>query len=164
MRRSWCQDYGAPEYLCEACDALPERGGRWAVIDPLITRQVREDQVEDTRLQLVVVPPVVPRGVGAILLLHGATVFGQVRLTLCELDRCAVLVGLAVDLAHRRRGAGTVLVAAAKARGDGYRWSSNPIGTDPVAIAFWSRVGLLGDPQPAWCTHQIKEDELSELT
>jgi GNAT superfamily N-acetyltransferase len=164
MRRSWSQDYAAPEYLCEACHALPDRGGRWAVIDPSISRQAPEDHVDDACLQLVVVPPLVPRGVGAILLRHGATVFGQVRLTLCELDRCAVLVGLAVELAHRRRGAGTVLVAAAKARGNGYRWSSTPIGTDPVAIAFWGRVGLLGEPRPAGCTHQIDVGAVTEQT
>lgn len=62
MRRTWCQDYAAPEYLCEACHALPDRGGRWALVDPSVTQQVREDQIDDTRLQLVVLPPQVPRG------------------------------------------------------------------------------------------------------
>jgi hypothetical protein len=161
-RHSWCQDYGAPEYLCEACHALPDRGGRWATIDPSVTCQVREDQVDETRLQLVVIPPSVPRGTGTILLRHGSTIFGHVQLTLCELDRCAVLLGLEVEPQHRRRGAGRVLVAAAKARGDGYRWSSNPIGTDPVAIAFWGRVGLLGESPSAGCTHQIDAGALPE--
>ena len=162
VRHSWHQDYAAPEYLCEACHALPDRGGRWAMIDPSITGQVRDDQVDETRLQLVIIPPAVRRGIGTILLRLGSTIFGQIQLTLCELDRCAVLLGLAVEPQHRRRGAGSVLVAAAKARGQGYRWSSNPIGTDPVAIAFWGRVGLVGESRPAACTHQIDAGAVPE--
>jgi len=55
VRHSWNQDYGTAEYLCEACHGLPDRGGRWALLDVAPRHQVLEDQVEEeSRLQLVV--------------------------------------------------------------------------------------------------------------
>ncbi|WP_329052977.1 hypothetical protein OG738_09690 [Amycolatopsis sp. NBC_01488] len=114
---------------------LPGRGGRRALLDVALTHQVPEDQVEENRLQLVVIPPPVRHGAGTIRLPLGSTIFGQVEITLCELDRRAVLLHLEVELKHRRR---------------------------PLAIAFWARVGVPG-PAPAWaCSHQIQAGAVPE--
>lgn len=65
------QDYGAPECLAQACHGLPDRGGRWALIDPAVARQVHQDAVDETRLQLAVTPPpvraLVVRGVAQVV-------------------------------------------------------------------------------------------------
>lgn len=160
MTRSWCQDYQSAEFLCLACRALNPEAGRWVQIDPAV--QVPEDRVDPTRLQLAVTPPAVRYGVGAIRLRLGSTIFGYVELTLCEVDRRAVLLGLEVEPAHRRRGAGRVLVAAAVARAAGYDWSTVPVGTDPVAVAFAARTRLPGPAPPYACSHQVAAGAVSE--
>lgn len=150
----YTQDYARPEVLCEVCHALPSRAGRWALIDPAITAQVPESEVETAKLLLVVLPPSERAGVGTIQLRWGTTVYGQIQLSLCLVDRAALLVGVHVEQQHRRRGVGTVLVAAARARGHSYRWSANPPATrDPITDAFWARLGA--PPSPARpCSHQ----------
>jgi GNAT superfamily N-acetyltransferase len=125
--------------VCWHCESQPDRGGRWALIDPSTDAQVTEDQVQPRRLQLVVVPPTVRAGVGLIQLRWGATIYGQVELSLCPIDRRGLLLGLYVEPRHRRRDAGRVLVHAASERGAGFNWSANPP-DEPGAAAFWTRI------------------------
>ncbi|SDU53381.1 Acetyltransferase (GNAT) family protein [Amycolatopsis keratiniphila] len=155
VRQGWSQDYRAPEWLCEACHALTGVGGVWAMIDTAVERQVMESGVDEYGLRLVVLPPPVSAGIGAIQLRLGHTVFGEVSLSLCPVDRRAILCHVEVEEKHRRRGAGRVLVHAAMQRAAKFQWSMLPIGRDPVAVAFWARVGAVGPASPHPCTHQV---------
>ncbi|MGY6658696.1 hypothetical protein ACXIZN_41710 [Amycolatopsis sp. TRM77291] len=157
VRQSWSQDYRAPEWLCEACYALPGRAGTWAMIDPAPARHVTEDQADEYGLRLVLLRPATAAGIGAIQLRLGHTVFGEIRFSLCGIDRRAVLIHVEVEEKHRRRGAGRVLVAAAAARAPRYDWTTLPIGHDPITVAFWARVGAIGPPSPYPCTHQTEQ-------
>lgn len=71
-------------------------------------------------------------------------------------SRRAVLLDLHVEEKHRRRGAGTTLLAAAVARAPGYTWSTTPIGPDPIAVAFAAHVPLPGSAPAFACTHQVR--------
>ncbi|GAB3167400.1 hypothetical protein GCM10027258_92690 [Amycolatopsis stemonae] len=145
------QDYNLRELVCLHCANRPD-SGRWALIDPSTDAQVTEDQVQPRSLQLVVVPPAVRAGIGLIQLRWGATIYGQVELSLCPVDRRGLLLGLHVEPRHRRRGVGRVLARAAAARGAGFSWSANPA-EEPDVAAFWARVGA--PPAPANpCSHQ----------
>ena len=160
-RHGWSQDYHAPEFLCEACHSLPDRGGRWALINPAVSNQVLEDNVTEAWLQLVVCPPPVPAGVGMIQLRWGTTIYGQIALSLCRIERRGLVLSLEVEPRHRRRGVGQLLVAAARTRGAGYDWSSNSIGTDPIVVAFWARIGAPRVPaQP--CSHQAAASVITD--
>ncbi|MET8848485.1 hypothetical protein [Amycolatopsis sp. NPDC004625] len=88
--------------VCLHCQNQPDGGGRWAPVDPSAAAQVTEDQVQPRRLQLVVVPPAVRAGTGMIQLRWGATIYGQVELSLCPIDRRGLLLGLHVEPRHRR--------------------------------------------------------------
>ncbi|MEQ0560985.1 hypothetical protein ABJI51_18020 [Amycolatopsis sp. NEAU-NG30] len=46
-------------------------------------------------------PSAVRAGVGLIELRWGATIYGQVELSLCPVDRCGLLLGLHVEPRHR---------------------------------------------------------------
>ncbi|MEU3770795.1 GNAT family N-acetyltransferase [Amycolatopsis keratiniphila] len=155
VRQGWSQDYRAPEWLCEACYALPGRDGVWALIDPAPSQQATEDQVYEYGLRLVLLRPTTAAGIGAVQLRLGHTIFGEVNFSLCGTDRRAIIVHVEVEEKHRRRGAGSVLVAAAVARADRYDWSMLPIGQDPVAVAFWASIGAVGPTSPYPCTHQV---------
>ncbi|MFI9452578.1 GNAT family N-acetyltransferase [Amycolatopsis sp. NPDC052450] len=161
VRQSWSQDYQAPEWLCEACHALTGDGGIWAVIDTAVERQVIETDVDEYGLRLVVLPPPVSAGIGVIQLRLGHTVFGEVHLSLCPVDRRAILCHVEVEEKHRRRGAGRVLVNAALKRGTKFSWTMLPIKRDPVAVAFWARVGAVGTASLHPCTHQLKQGVVS---
>ncbi|WP_410663463.1 hypothetical protein [Amycolatopsis sp. lyj-84] len=156
VRQSWSQDYLTPEWLCEACNALPGRGGVWALVDPSPSRHVSEDQVDEYGLHLVLRRPPTPAGIGSIQLRLGCTTFGEVQLSLCSIDRRAILVHVDIEEKHRRRGAGSVLVAAAAARGSRYEWTTLPIDRDPTSVAFWARTGAPGPAAPRPCTHQLE--------
>jgi GNAT superfamily N-acetyltransferase len=82
----------------------------------------------------------------------GATIYGQVELSLCPVDRRGLLRGLHVEPRHRRRGVGRVLALAAAARGGGFSWSANPP-DEPDAAAFWARIGAPRAPAKP-CSHQ----------
>ncbi|AGM07085.1 hypothetical protein [Amycolatopsis keratiniphila] len=157
VRQGWSQDYRAPEWLCEACYALPGRDGVWALIDPALSRQITEDHVDEYGLRLVLLPPLTGAGIGAVQLRMGHTIFGEIRFSLCGIDRRAILVNVEVEEKHRRRGAGSVLVAAAVARAARFEWTMLPIGQDPVAVAFWARIGAVGPTSPYPCSHQVEQ-------
>ncbi|MEV5721732.1 GNAT family N-acetyltransferase [Amycolatopsis mediterranei] len=65
-------------------------------------------------------------GPGLIQFRWGATIAGQVELSLCPVERRGLLLGLHLEPKHRRRGVGRVLARAAAARGVGFSWSANP--------------------------------------
>ncbi|WP_037305701.1 GNAT family N-acetyltransferase [Amycolatopsis orientalis] len=127
------------------------------MIDPRSSRQVTEDQVDEYGLRLVLLRPPTAAGIGAIQLRLGHTAFGEIRFSLCGHDRRAILVSVGVEEKHRRRGAGRVLVAAARARATRYHWTMLPLGEDPVTVAFWATVGAVGPQSPHPCTHQIEQ-------
>ncbi|MEV6832122.1 hypothetical protein [Amycolatopsis sp. NPDC051102] len=145
------QDYGVRELVCRHCENQPGHG-RWALVDPSASAQVTEDRVQPRRLQLVAVPPDVRAGVGLIQLRWGATIYGHVELSLCSVDRCGLLLGLHVEVRHRRRGVGRVLTHAAAARGSGFAWSANPP-EEPGAAAFWAKIATPRAPASP-CSHQ----------
>lgn len=147
------QDYQLNELVCRHCENQPGTGGRWALVDPSVAAQVTEEQVQPRRLQLVVLPPADRAGIGLIQLRWGATIYGQVELSLCPLDRRGLLLGIHVEPQHRRRGVGRVLARAAAARGAGYRWSANPP-DEPDSAAFWARIGPPPPAPAAPCSHQ----------
>ncbi|MDX3187472.1 hypothetical protein PV458_03580 [Streptomyces sp. MN03-5084-2B] len=81
-----------------------------------------------------------------------ATIYGQVELSLCPIDRRGLLLGLRVEPRHRRRGVGRVLIKAATARGGEFDVTANPL-EERGAAAFWAKVNT--PPAPASpCSHQ----------
>ncbi|UMP00033.1 hypothetical protein [Amycolatopsis sp. EV170708-02-1] len=106
------------------------------MIDPAAAPDVTEEQADEYGLRLVLMRPVTAAGIGAIQLHLRRTIFGEIRFSLCGIDRRAILVHIEVEKKHRRRGAGRVLVAAAAARAPRYDWTTLPIGQDPMTVAF----------------------------
>ncbi|KZB82731.1 hypothetical protein AVL48_37570 [Amycolatopsis regifaucium] len=148
--------YGTSSFICTACrDAGGPDAGEWITINPDLPHQLRPDQVDGLKISLVVVPPDSPAGAGQIQLVHQGEVYGYIALALCGTCRRAVVQYLEVAEARRRRGVGRVLVAAARARCEGYLVTTAPLGTDPACTRFWAQVGLLGPPRPRPCRCQV---------
>lgn len=53
--------------------------------------------------------------------------------------------------------------AAVFARGDDFSWTMLPIGKDPVAVAFWARLGPSCSESPRPCSHQVEQSVVAEL-
>ncbi|WP_442874498.1 hypothetical protein [Amycolatopsis sp. NBC_00438] len=54
----------------------------------------------------------------------GVTIYGQVELSLCPVDKRGLPLGLHVEPRHRRRGVGRMLARAAAARGGRFSWTA----------------------------------------
>jgi GNAT superfamily N-acetyltransferase len=139
------------EYTCGVCRALGNPRARWTAIDPAL--QYPADAVP-SGLVLVRIPPRRPATPGRIELQLAGACFGAIEVTLCRIEKRAVLEQLLVTEKHRRRGVGRVLVAAALALGAGYDWSMVKPGSSLEARAFWARLGLVcGPATPFYCSH-----------
>lgn len=93
---------------------------------------------------------------GQIVLQLRSQQIGGLDLWLCGVDQRGVIGPVRVETAYRRRGFGTVLIAAALARGAGYRWSTTAIAESVTARAFcaaqhWPNGAELGSP--FYCSH-----------
>jgi ribosomal protein S18 acetylase RimI-like enzyme len=148
-RHGYSQEFKAATILCTVCEALRAPGATWALIDTSLKAQVPAAEHDPIHMQVLVVAPPTPAGIGAIELRQGRTCYGRVELMLCRPCRRCVLTGLHVAAEHRRRGVGWVLADAALVRSAGYDRSMVPPGDDPVAAAFWARVGYFGGAVPA---------------
>jgi GNAT superfamily N-acetyltransferase len=139
------------EYSCGVCRELGDPRASWTAIDPAL--QHPADAVP-RGLALIRIPPRRPATAGRIELRLSGETFGRVEVTLCRIEKRAVLEQLLVAKQHRRRGVGRVLVAAALALGTGYDWSTVKPDSSLEARAFWARLGLVcGPAEPFYCSH-----------
>jgi hypothetical protein len=154
-------DHGhrAKTLLCDVCrgDDQNPGVGEWALIDP--ADQVNPDAARRAGTELVAHPPPVRAGVGRIEVHHDGHIVGDVDLMLCGVDERGVIEHIRVET--RRLGYGRLLVAAARARGYGYTWSTTTIDRTFEARAFWSRVGWPGVGEPFYCSHMLQAAELT---
>jgi hypothetical protein len=137
--------FGVLQRTCRACEALHVSRDSWALIDVRRQAQLPLTAHDGSRVEVVLVPPLVPAGLGALELRRGGQLFGRANLLMCGTCRKAVLADLIVPEAHRHRGVGWTLVEAVRARTAGFDVSMvHPDLTDPVLRSFWARVGYLG--------------------
>ncbi|MEV7099316.1 GNAT family N-acetyltransferase [Amycolatopsis sp. NPDC051045] len=142
-----------PTSSCNLCQALGLPRSTWFEID---LRFVHETPPTDAELVLIARPPTARAGVGQVDLQLRSQRIGGLDLWLCGIDRRGVIGPVGVDASYRRRGFGTVLVAAALARGAGYRWSTTAISESASARAFcaaqyWPDGVHLS--RPHYCSH-----------
>jgi GNAT superfamily N-acetyltransferase len=143
---------------CSICQHA-ECGGQWALIDP--TEQITEAAASSDGTELVAYPPLVRAGVGRIALRVAHHFVGDVHLMVCAADKLGVVEDVQVDPEHWRMGYSRLLVAAARARGKGYSWSTTKLGETFEARAFWSRVAWPGVGEPKYCGHMLDAAELT---
>ncbi|GAA1982905.1 GNAT family N-acetyltransferase [Amycolatopsis minnesotensis] len=148
---SWSHALGLPTMVCLACQTAGTGRGSWVEID--VTRQYTPETAPGSGLALVRHRPASPAGAGRVELVLATTVVGHVELALCRIERRANLRALEVEPAHRRRGYGTVLAAAAKTLAPDYDWSVPAFVEDPVARSFWAAAGVPGPAPLAPCSH-----------
>jgi len=144
-------DYRATVLRCAICGHDDIGAGTWALIDP--TAQVPESAATGQGMELVVFPPPVRAGVGRIELRLRGHVLGDIDLTLCGVDRRGVIEHVRVDPPRRRLGYSRLLVAAARARGVGFTWTTTKVQDTFEARAFWARIGWPGVGEPFYCSH-----------
>lgn len=158
VSHGWDHSVYVPITTCELCFALRLPRATWYEVN---LQFVHEAPATAASLVLAARPPRVLGGVGQIvLLLHGQPV-GDLDVQMCQVDRRGVIEQVRVDPSpsYRRRGFGTVLLAAALSRGRGFRWSTTAIEDSLAARAFWASQHLpdamtLGDPRR--CTHMLQ--------
>jgi hypothetical protein len=145
--------YSTRDITCLVCHKLNPKTASWALIDP--TRQVTPDAVRGTGLELVAIPPPIRAGIGRIELRLDGDVLGDIDLTLCSVDQRGVIEHVRVDRGrYRRHGYSRLLVAAARARGPNYTWTTTNVEDTVEARAFWATVGWPGVGEPKYCSHQ----------
>ncbi|SEB47033.1 hypothetical protein SAMN04489727_2006 [Amycolatopsis tolypomycina] len=142
-----------PTSSCNLCQALGLSRSTWFEID---LRFAHEAPPTHAELVLVARPPRMRAGAGQIVLQLRSQQIGGLDLWLCGIDRRGVLGPVQVDASYRRRGFGTTLVAAALARGPGYRWSTTALDQSVAARAFcaaqrWPEGVQLSSP--FYCSH-----------
>ncbi|HEY2041654.1 MAG TPA: GNAT family N-acetyltransferase [Jatrophihabitans sp.] len=146
---------------CELCRTLRLPRDSWFVIDH---RPEQHPGVlalrADNPVQLTPRAPRVRGGVGRIELSVRGTVWAYVDVQLCGIERRGVLVYLAVDGPHRRRGLGRVLLDAALARGPGYTWSTVKFDEDDVTLRAFRATAELPESvqvrEPFFCSHMLE--------
>lgn len=149
----WSHDELSPTVTCRLCSEIRAQRATWLLIDP--ARQYITHAPREHRPALIAHPPLERTGVGSIQLKRRGVIVGDVDISICGPCRRAVLESIRVDDAHRRRGYGLVLLAAAVARApiDQYDWSSTAVPDTVTARGFWSVAefpGTLGTPN--YCT------------
>ena len=107
-----------PTSSCNICQELGLSRSTWFEVDLRFVHEAPSTQAE---LGLVARPPAARAGAGQVALHLRNQQIGGINLWLCGVDRSGVIGPVQVDAAYRRRGFGTVLVAAALARGPDYR-------------------------------------------
>ncbi|WP_409186473.1 GNAT family N-acetyltransferase [Amycolatopsis sp. VS8301801F10] len=143
-------------HSCNVCSDLHLPRTSWLEVDlTLAHEQVGNGR---SRLRLVARPPSTAAGVGQIALEVRGEPVGDVDVQLCAVDRLGVIEQVRVDEDCRRRGVGSLLVAAALSRGPGYGWSTTVLDRTPRARAFWAALRTdvpirLGEPQ--YCGHML---------
>jgi GNAT superfamily N-acetyltransferase len=142
-----------PTSRCNLCQALGLSRSTWFEID---LRFAHETPSTHAELALIARPPTTTAAVGQVVLQLRGQQIGGIDLWLCGIDRRGVIGRIRVDACYRRRGFGTVLVAAALARGPGYRWPTTAFGESVAARAFcaaqcWPDGAQLGSP--FYCSH-----------
>jgi GNAT superfamily N-acetyltransferase len=142
-----------PTSSCDLCQALGLPRSSWFEVD---LRFAHETPPTHAELVLIARPPRKRAGVGQVMSQLRSQRIGGLDLWLCSVDRRGVIGPVRVEAPYRRRGFGTVLVAAALARGAGYRWSTTAINESVIARAFcatqrWPEGAQLRTP--FYCTH-----------
>jgi GNAT superfamily N-acetyltransferase len=141
-----------PTSSCNLCQTLGLSRSAWFEIDLRFAHETPPTQAE---LVLIARPPTTKAAVGQVVLQLRGQQIGGLDLWLCGIDRRGVIGPVWVDASYRRRGFGTVLVAAL-ARGPGYRWSTTAIGESVVGRAFCAAQCWPDGAQPSspfYCSH-----------
>ena len=144
---------------CDLCWELHLPRWTWLVIDH--RRLQHEAPASHAELVLAARPPEVKAGVGQIELRLRGQVIADIDVRLCGVDTRGVIEQVRVDEKYQRRGFGTVLVAAALARGPAYRWSTTKLDDSVGARAFWASLRPAGPLQlgePFYCSHMRLAD------
>ena len=142
-----------PTSSCNLCQALGLPRSTWFEIDLRFAHETPQAHAE---LVLVAMRPAARAGVGQVELRLRSRQIGVLDLWLCGVERRGVVGPVRVDPSCRRRGFGTVLVAAALARGTGYQWSTTALGESVTARAFCAAQRWPADTQlstPFYCSH-----------
>jgi GNAT superfamily N-acetyltransferase len=151
-----------PTSSCNLCQALDLPKSTWFEID---LRFEHEGPLTQAELVLIARPPAARAGVGQVVLQLRSRLIGSLDLWLCGIDRRGVVGPVRVDAAYRRRGFGTVLVAAALARGADYQWSTTAMGETVAARAFCAALRWPAETRlsvPFYCSHMklVNGDEV----
>jgi GNAT superfamily N-acetyltransferase len=146
---------------CELCSTLRLPRASWFVIDHQPEQHPRVLALRaDNPVQLTPRAPRGRAGVGRIELSIRGTVWAYADMQLCGIERRGVLVHLAVDVPHRRRGLGRVLLDAALARGPGYTWSTVKFNEDDVTLRAFRATAELPESvqmrEPFFCSHMLE--------
>ncbi|MFI5593721.1 hypothetical protein ACIA5G_52475 [Amycolatopsis sp. NPDC051758] len=142
-----------PTSSCNLCQALGLSRSTWFEIDLQFAHEAPPTHAE---LVLIARPPKVRAGVGQVVLQLRSQRIGGLDLWLCGIDRRGVIGPVRVEDTYQHRGFGTVLVAAALARGVGYRWSTTAIGESVAVRAFCAAQRWPDGAQPSnpfYCSH-----------
>lgn len=146
--------YWLSSVTCTLCRELRLPRATWDEVDHL--RLGAEHPPTHAKLLLDIARPPVRAGVGQVIARLDGVPIADLDLRMCPVDERGVIEHVRVDDQRRRRGLGTVLVAAALARGPGFRWSTTVVDKAVEARAFWAtyRPGVrlqLGEPH--YCSH-----------
>ena len=144
---------------CNLCLELGLPRATWDEIDHL--RLGSEHPPTHAKLLLDIARPPVRAGVGQIIAKLDGVPIADIDLRMCSVDERGVIEHVRVDEAFLRRGLGTVLVAAALARGPGYIWSTTAVDEAVEARAFWARLRPsvpLAIGEPFYCSHMREAD------
>jgi GNAT superfamily N-acetyltransferase len=151
--------YWLSAVTCNLCLELELPRATWDEIDHL--RLGNEAPPTQTKLLLDIARPPVRAGVGQIVAKLDGVPIADVDLRMCPVDERGVIEHVRVDEQFLRRGLGTVLVAAALARGPGYTWSTTAVDKAVAARAFWAtfRPAVpLAIGEPFYCSHMREAD------
>lgn len=150
----WHHVLRLPLLTCRRCWEHGDRGrAEWCLADP--THQQHGEQTEPLGLQLVAVPPPVAAAPGRIEVRLDGRVVTDLDVALCGICRRGVVEHVRTDPAFRRRGLAWTAVAAARARGAGYSWSTTAV-SDSDAREFWEAIGFAADAElgrARYCEH-----------
>jgi GNAT superfamily N-acetyltransferase len=156
---SFDHGYWLSSVTCLLCLELRLPRTTWDEVDHL--RLGAEHPPTHAKLLLDIVRPPMRAGVGQIVATLDGAPIADIDLRMCPVDERGVIEHIRVDDQYRRRGLGTVLVAAALARGSAYRWSTTAVDKAVAARAFWASLRLAAPLQigePFYCSHMREAD------
>lgn len=151
--------YWLSDVTCNLCLELRLPRATWDEVDHL--RLGAEHPPTHAKLLLDIVRPPVRAGVGQIVAKLDGVAIADIDLRMCAVDERGVIEHVRVDDGYRRRGLGTILVAAALARAPGFRWSTMEVDKGLPARAFWASLRPavpLQIGEPVRCSHMREAD------
>lgn len=162
INHSHSHAFARTESTCNLCWTLRLEPHTWVDIDVTRLTSPSDPRASDG-LVLVARPPVARTDVGRIEMRLQRIPIGVVAVQLCGADQRGVLHHVEVKDEYRRRGIGSVLVAAAMKLGSGYSWSTTKINGSPEVRAFCASIDSVTSihlDEPLYCSHMRAIDEI----